>query len=177
MEMPENHLSLSTMIYFTGAYAAGIYFGTNPEKWFSWVKKNMLLFVLIALISSVALVYFQIKEINKFGGWSLMSALYYIQKMSLSGIIIVLFKNRGESQPRWLYPIASYAFVIYFLHASFLDLIAIQIGPISTMHEIAPFNLFLAGFIYLVLSITLSILVGWTFKKLFGKSSKMLVGV
>jgi surface polysaccharide O-acyltransferase-like enzyme len=177
IDMEEYQLSLSTMIYFTGAYAAGIYFGTDPEKWFSWVKKNMLLFVLIALISSVALVYFQIKEINKFGGWSLMSALYYIQKMSLSGIIIVLFKNMGDRQPRWLNPIASYAFVIYFLHASFLDLIAEPIKPLSTMHEIAPLNLFISALFYLVLSIVLSMLIGRVFRKLFGKSSKMLVGV
>jgi surface polysaccharide O-acyltransferase-like enzyme len=177
MDMEEHQLSLSTMIYFTGAYAAGIYFGTNTENRFSWVKKNMLLFVLIALLSSLALVYFQMQEINKFGGWSLMSALYYIQKMSLSGIIIVLFKNMGDRQPRWLNPVASYAFVIYFLHASFLDLLAEPIMPLSTMHEIAPLNLFLAALLYLVLSISLSMLVGRIFKKLFGKSSKMLVGV
>ncbi|GAA4802137.1 hypothetical protein GCM10023330_05250 [Litoribaculum gwangyangense] len=177
MDMEENQLSLSTMIYFSGAYAAGIYFGNHPEKKFSWVKKNMLLFVLIALLSSVALVYFQTIEINKFGDWSLMSALYYIQKMCLSGIFIVLFKNLGERQPRWLNPVASYAFVIYFLHAFFLDLIAEPIMPLSTMHQIAPLNLFLASITYLVLSIGLSMVIGLIFKKLFGKYSKRLVGV
>lgn len=177
MDMEEYQLSLSTMIYFTGAYAAGIYFGVNPEKRFSWVKKNMVLFVSIALLSSVALVYFQIKEINKFGGWSLMSALYYIQKMCLSGIVIVLFKNIGDRQPHWLNPVASYAFVIYFLHALFLDLLIESLLPLSTMHEIAPLNLFFAGFLFLSLSIALSMLIGRIFKKLFGKFSKMLVGV
>tara|TARA_R110001632_G_scaffold10505_8_gene38842 strand:- start:6492 stop:7586 length:1095 start_codon:yes stop_codon:yes gene_type:complete len=177
IDMEGNHLYLSTMIYFTGAYAAGIYFGKNPEKLFSWVKKNMASFVLIALLSSAALLYFEIKEINKFGGWSLMSALYYIQKMSLSGIFIVLFKNRGNRQPRWLNPIATYAFVIYFLHGFFLDLLIEPLIPLSTMHEMAPFNLFLAGLIFLTSSMALSMLIGWIFKKLFGKYSKMLVGV
>jgi len=177
MDMEENHLYLSTMIYFTGAYAAGIYFGANPEKLFSWVKKNMVSFVLIALLSSLALLYFQIKDINKFGGWSLMSALYYIQKMCLSGIIIVLFKNLGDRQPRWLNPIATYAFVIYFLHALFLDLLIEPLIPLSTMNEIAPLNLFLAGLIFLTSSIALSMQIGWIFKKLLGKYSKMLVGV
>jgi surface polysaccharide O-acyltransferase-like enzyme len=177
IDMEENHLSLSTMIYFTGAYAAGIYFGTNTEKRFSWVKKNFLVFVLIALLSSAALLYFELKEINKFGPWSLMSTLYYVQKMTLSGIFIVMFKKLGDRQPRWLNPIAHYAFVIYFLHAFFLDLLIEPLVHVINMHEIAPLNLFLAALLYLILAIALSMLVGWIFKRLFGKSSKMLVGV
>lgn len=176
MDMEENQLSLSTMIYFTGAYAAGIYFGTNPEKRFAWVKNNLLVFVLIALLSSLALLYFGINEINKFGGWSLMSTLYYIQKMCLSGIFILMFKNMGDRQPRWLNSIASYAFVIYFLHASFLDLLAEPLMPLSTMHEMAPLNLVLSALMFLTLSISFSMFIGWIFKRLFGQSSKMLVG-
>jgi surface polysaccharide O-acyltransferase-like enzyme len=176
-DMEENHLSLSTMIYFMGAYAAGIYFGTNPEMRFSWVKKNMLPFVLITVFSSVAIIYFGTNEINKFGDWSLLSGLYYIQKMCLTGIFIVLFKNLGDRQPSWLNPIASYAFVIYFLHALFLNLLYEPLVPLSTMNEIAPLNLFLTACLFLVISLALSMLVGWIFKRSFGKSSKMLVGV
>ena len=175
-DMEENQFYLSTMIYFMGAYAAGIYFGTNPEKRFSWVKKNMVLFVLIALLSSAAIVYFTIEEMNKFGGWSLMTSLYYIQKMCLSLIIIVLFKNLGDRQPRWLNPAATYAFVIYFLHVFFIDLLIEPLMPLLTMYEIAPLNMFLPALLFLVLPIALSMLVGRIFRKLLGKSSKMLLG-
>lgn len=48
-DMDKHTHCLSTMIYFTGAYAAGIYFGTNPEQRFSWVKKNLFAFVINAL--------------------------------------------------------------------------------------------------------------------------------
>jgi len=175
-DMEENQFYLSTMIYFMGAYAAGIYFGTNPEQRFSWVKKKMWLFVLIASLSSAAIVYFTFAEINKFGGWSLMTSLYYIQKMCLSLIIIVLFKNLGDRQPRWLNPIATYAFVIYFLHVFFIDLLMEPLMPLLIMHEIAPLNMFLAALLFLVLSTALSMLIGRIFRKTFGKSSKMLVG-
>jgi surface polysaccharide O-acyltransferase-like enzyme len=175
-DMEDNHLYLATMIYFTGAYAAGIYFGTNPEKRFSWVKKNMALFVLVAVLSSVAIVYFIFEEIDKFGAWSLMSSLYYIQKICLSFIIIVLFKNLGDRQPRWLNPIASYAFVIYFLHVLFINLLIEPLVHLLTKQDMAPFNKVFAGLIFLILSISLSMLIGWLFKKLFGKNSKMLLG-
>ncbi len=169
-------LSLSTMIYFTGAYAAGIYFGANPDGRFEWVRKNMLLFIIVALISSVALIYFEIKDIDKMGQWSLRSTLFYIQKMSLSGIFIVMFKNMADRQPRWLGPIASNAFTIYFLHAYFLFRIYDWLMPIAAYHKIAPFNLLLSAILFLVISISLSMLVAWLFKKLFGKYSRMLLG-
>ena len=169
-------LSLSTMIYFTGAYAAGIYFGANPEERFTWVKKNMLLFILITVLSTAALLYFEIKNVDQFGAWSLRGTLFYIQKMCLSGIFIIVFKNRSERQPRWLGQIANYAFTIYFLHAFFLFMLYGPLMPLSTLHKIAPLNIFLVSLIFLTLSIALSMLIGWVFKKLLGKYSRMLVG-
>ena len=177
MDMAEGDLpSLHTMIYFMGAYAAGIYFGANPEERFDWVKRNSFLFIVIAILSTVLLLYFELKDINKFGSWSLMSTLYYIQKMSLSGIVIILFKNLGERQPRWLVPFANYAFAIYFLHAFFLDLLYDFLQPIATLKAIAPFNLLLTAILFLAVSLALSMFVAWLFKKLFGKYSRMLLG-
>ncbi|MEO7462307.1 MAG: acyltransferase [Ferruginibacter sp.] len=172
----KDSLYLSTMIYFTGAYAAGMYFGANPEERFEWVKKNMLLFILITVISSVAIIYFEFKNVDKFGAWSLRGTMFYIQKMCLSGIFIIVFKNRRERQPGWLGQIASYAFTIYFLHAFFLFLLYGLWMSLSPMHIIAPFNIFVTSLIFIILSIAWSILFGWIFKKLFGKYSRMLVG-
>ena len=169
-------LSLSTMIYFTGAYAAGMYFGTNPEKWSEWVKKNMLLFIIVTLLSTAALIYFEIKDVDKMGQWSLRSTLFYIQKMCLTGIFIVIFKNLGERQPPWMDRIAKNAFTIFFLHTFFLFLAYPLLMPVAALHKIAPFNLLLCSILFLLISITLSILTAWVFKKIFGKYSRMLVG-
>jgi len=169
-------LHLSTMIYFMGAYAAGMYFGTNPEERFIWVKKNMLLFIVITILSSAALIYFEIKNINMFGAWSLRGTLFYIQKICLSAIFIILFKNRSEQQHYWLGQIANYSFTIYFLHAFFLLILYGLIMPFTTLNIIPPLQLLIVSFIFLTMSITLSMLTGWIFKKLFGKYSRMLVG-
>ena len=169
-------LSLSTMIYFMGAYAAGIYFGANPDQRFNWVKKNMGLFIFIAVIATAALIYFEINDIDKFGAWSLRGTLFYVQKLCLSGIFIIIFKNLSERQPRWLGKIANYAFTIYFLHAFFLFMLYDPLMPISSLHKIAPFNLFLASLMFLTFSFALSILVAWILKKMLGKYSKMLIG-
>jgi peptidoglycan/LPS O-acetylase OafA/YrhL len=172
----EDYISISTILYFTGAYAGGMYFGINPEKRFNWVKKNMFLFIIVAILSSAGLLYFQINDIDKIGFWSLNSTLFYIQKMSLAAIVIVLFKNLGEKQPRWLAPLANNAFSIYFLHAYFLWQLYTFLMPITTWHQIAPFNLFISAFCFLILSIGLSLVVTWIIKKIVGKYSRMLIG-
>ena len=172
----DDYLHLSTMIYFMGAYAAGMYFGANPEKRFMWVKKNILLFILITILSTAALIYFEIKNIDKFGAWSLRGTLFYIQKLCLSGIFIIVFKNRSERQPRLLGQIANYSFTIYFLHAFFLLMLYGLLMPLSSLNILPPLKLFIVSFIFLTVSIVLSVFVGWFFKKLFGKYSRMLVG-
>jgi peptidoglycan/LPS O-acetylase OafA/YrhL len=172
----QDYISISTILYFTGAYVAGMYFGINPEKHFNWVKKNMLVFIIVVILSSGAILYFQIIDINKFGFWSLNSTLFYIQKMSLAAIVIVLFKNLSEKQPRWLVPLANNAFSIYFLHAFFLWQLYSLLMPITTWHQIAPFNLFISSLCFLILSIGLSLIVTWLLKKIAGKYSRMLIG-
>lgn len=171
-----DYLHLSTMIYFMGAYAAGMYLGANPEDRLNWVKKNFRLLMLITAFSSAALIYFELKSVDRFGAWSLRGTLFYIQKMCLSGIFLILFKNWGERQPDWLGQIAKYSFTIYFLHAFFLLILYSLLMPLSTLNIILPLKLFMVCFIFLLSSIALSILVGRLFKGLFGKYSRMLVG-
>lgn len=171
-----NFLSLSTMVYFTGAYVAGMYFGTNPEKWFSWFKKHMLIFIIIAIITSIAAIYIEINNIDKIGSWSLKATLYYIQKLCLSGVFIVLFKNLGEQQPKWMNSIANKAFTIYFLHAFFLYLFYGLFKELATLTSFKTLNVMLVAILFLLTSLTLSLFVSWLFKKIFGKYSRMLVG-
>jgi hypothetical protein len=172
----QDYFSISNIIYFMGAYSAGMYFGVKPEAHFNWVKKNMVVFIIVAILSSLAILYFKIIEINKLGFWSLNSTLFYIQKMSLAALVIVLFKNLGEQQPRWLVPLANNAFSIYFLHAYFLFIVFGVLMPIATWHQIAPFNLLISALCFLILSIGLSLIVTWIVKKISGKYSRMLIG-
>jgi surface polysaccharide O-acyltransferase-like enzyme len=172
----QDYVSISNIIYFMGAYSAGMYFGVKPEAHFNWVKKNMVWFIIVAILSSLAILYFKIIKIDKLGFWSLNSTLFYIQKMSLAAIVIVLFKNLGEKQPRWLVPLANNAFSIYFLHAYFLFMAFRVLMPITTWHQIAPFNLFISALCFLILSIGLSLIVTWLVKKTAGKYSRMLIG-
>lgn len=171
-----NFLSLSTMVYFTGAYVAGMHFGTNPEKWFNWFKKNMLVFIVVVIVTTITIFFTQINNIDKIGSWSLKATLYYIQKLCLSGIFIVMFKNLGEQQPKWMNNIADKAFTIYFLHAFFLYFFYGLFAKLAAVTSFKTLNIMLVAILFFLASLTLSIFIGWVFKKIFGKYSRMLVG-
>jgi peptidoglycan/LPS O-acetylase OafA/YrhL len=169
-------LQLKTMIYFTGAYAAGMYFASNIETNLQWINRNKWLLIILTVILSIGLFYAAYNKIDRFGFFSLMSTLYYIQKIVLTGLALLFFKTLGQMQPRWLRLVADHSFTIYFLHVFFL---IVLIGPFSALFQyqkIYPFNGILSALLLLFLTIALCIVTAVVFKKIFGKYSRMFVG-
>ncbi len=174
--LTEYHLSFETMIYFTGAYALGMFLGVDLNEKLSWLKKYKFLFGLLALISSVVLFYFYIKDVDKLGMVSLMETVFYIQKISFAFVFILLFKSLSENQPKWLNPIASDSFSIYFIHGSILYAISPWFIFLLKNNSMNPWNVVLGAFILFSLVLLISIVIVAISKKLFGKYSRMIVG-
>ncbi len=174
--MKSDFLSLQTMLYFLGAYVAGMYIGVDLEKRLAWVKNNFIWLIVIALLSTIALVYIQLKNIDMLGRVSIRATLYYIQKVCISGIVIVLLKNMGEKKIIGLHQIAKDGFAIYFLHGFLIFSLIGILMPILSFSKIAPFNIFIGAFLMLVLSITISMLFVFIFRKIFGGKSRMIIG-
>lgn len=175
VDMTEDSLSLSTMLYFMGAYAAGMVFGTDPIKWLNVIKKFKVLIISIAILSSIAIVVAEMNEMDKIGVWSLRATLFYIQKMTLAGIAIFVFHS-FKTHPLWLQKVADYSFSIYFLHAFFLLLIMVLLFPVLAGMKLGPILLFTIVLLVFVVSILLSMGVSLLLRKIFGKNSRMLVG-
>ena len=171
-----NTLSLQTMIYFTGAYAGGMYLASNLEENLQWINNYKWVLLFVVIVSSAGLLYAVFHKIDRFGFFSLMSTLYYMQKMAAAFLVILLFKHMGTQQPKWLRPVANNSFTIYFLHVFFLAILIGVMTPLFQYQKIYPFNGIIAALLLLVLSIGLSMVTGWVFKKIFGKYSRMLVG-
>lgn len=174
--MQTDFLSLQTMLYFLGAYTAGMYIGTDLENRLAWIKNNIKWLSAIILISTIALIYIQLKNIDMMGRVSIKATLYYIQKLCASGVVIVLFKNMGERKIVGLHQIAKDGFAIYFLHGFLLFILIGVLMPILNFTKIAPFNIFIGALLMLVLSIAVSMLLVLIFRKIFGSKSKMIIG-
>jgi len=174
--MQSDFLSLQTMLYFLGAYVAGMYIGIDLEKRLAWVKNNFTWLIVITLITTIALVYIQLKNIDMIGRVSVRATLYYIQKICVSGIVIILLKNMGERKIVGLHQIAKDGFAIFFLHGFLIFVLIGILMPILSFTKIAPFNIFIGAFLMLVLSIAVSMLIVFIFRKIFGDKSRMIIG-
>jgi surface polysaccharide O-acyltransferase-like enzyme len=174
--MKGDFLSIENMIYFMGAYAVGMFLASNLEAGIEWIRKYRFFFMAIVIVSSAAILYATLQSIDRIGALSILSALYYIQKLAIGGLVLLLLKNIGEQQPIWLHPIAKSAFTIYFLHVFFIAILFGYIGPITVFQELTKFSGLLAGVLILVLAVALSMMVALMFRKLGGKYSRMLIG-
>ena len=174
--LTEYSLSLETMIYFTGAYALGMYLGIDLNKKLSWLNKYKFVFVLMGLISSSFLFYFYINDIDSLGMVSLKETVFYIQKISFAIVFILLFKSLEEKQPKWLSPIASDSFSIYFIHGSILYAISPWFIFLLKAKTMNPWNVVLGAVILFFLVLLICMAIVAISKKLFGKYSRMIVG-
>lgn len=169
-------LSLQTMIYFTGSYAMGMYLGLNLDKNLEWVKKNSKALFAVAAITSIGLFYVYWENIDMVGMVSLRESLFYIQKSCMSALIILAFKQLGESQPRWLHIFAKDSFGIYFIHG-FAVFGSIPLWSfILSQEAIYPLNSILGSILITAFSIAISMLLIAGFRKLFKKNSRMFIG-
>jgi surface polysaccharide O-acyltransferase-like enzyme len=169
-------LKLETLVYFMGAYAVGMYMGSHLDATLLWIKTNRIWLWVMILLSSSCLFYLYFQEIDKIGFMSLRESVFYIQKLCLTGISILFFKETKIKQPKWLHRIAGDSFSIYFMHGfllyAFLPYIAFLLKP--TM--LYPFNIILGTIILLIFSIVMSRIIILLFRLLFGKNSRKMIG-
>ena len=169
-------LSIHNMVYFTGAYAAGMYLASNLKANLEKIGKYKILLLLLVVVSTATLAFVSLKEIDRVGLFSIQSSLYYVQKLAFSFLVLMWFNNMGQNQPKWLQPIATDAFAIYFLHALFLAIFIGWFGNFTLFQPIIKYNAVLGGVFVLVSSIASSMLVTRLLRRIFGRYSRMIVG-
>lgn len=114
------NFNLSTTIYFLGAYTLGIYVGANYVSALKWLQHKFWWLVSLGVLLSIVLITFSLMRFGKDGFTSLTESVFYLQKISLAGVTLVLLNKWETSLPKWLMSLADYSFSIFFLHALFL---------------------------------------------------------
>lgn len=175
-EPGEHQVTLGTLVYFSGAYTVGIYLGHDLESRLDTLRRHRAVLALLAAISSVAIAALMLGEINRVGGIALQEALFYVQKLSLAGLVLVWLRDLGHRQPRWFIVFANEAFSIYFLHAFAIVLLGHWLWYPLRNPEFLPASMYLVGPVYFVFALAASMAVVALLRRLFGKNSRMLIG-
>jgi hypothetical protein len=170
------HLSFATMVYFTGAYTAGIFLGQDIEKKLAWINNRWRLLLAIIAITTSAIVYMQWAGFEFIGLVSILESAYYVQKLALSAVILVWLRSMADHQPRWLAGFANSAFSIYFLHMIFIVLAIGLVYPLLSATGYYQFNIIAGAFGVLLVTLGLSAVIILAARIVFGKYSRIMVG-
>jgi len=168
-------LSPQTVGYFLGAYSVGVWLGMNYQQSISLLKKWRYLFAGMALVVSVVLFFLARKSDPLSPLGLLMESLFYVQKMSIAALVLVLFNYYQDRIPKIVNLLADYAFPIYFIHFFFVAVFSVNIFKVFTPMLSGPMN-FALDIVSVVFVMTGSILFAFIIKKLFGRYSRSIIG-
>ena len=165
-----------TLLYFGGAYTVGIAWGNQLEPLLNRISAYRNHLIGVAVLSSAILVELQLAQVNRFGSYSLLETLFYLQKISLAALVLLWLRALAGKQPRWLTYFANEAFSIYFLHVFFILLLA-DLGWVA-LHDpdLQPWIVYASSVAFFVFALAMSVLVVRLMRLLLGKNSRLLIG-
>ncbi|MGI9233336.1 MAG: acyltransferase family protein [Woeseiaceae bacterium] len=168
-------LSVQTYFYFLGAYTLGIIAGSFYQQTTEFIGRFRTLLWVAALSTCPVLLLLFLNEYEPSGSYSHVQALVYVQKLSITGLVIHYLARHEAALPRVLYTLGSYAFAIYFLHFFMVNAIGYGLLAIGQGYANA-WSATAGGLIILVTATALSLLFSWLLKKLFRSKSRMIIG-
>ena len=168
-------LSWQSLTYFFAAYALGMLIGDYYQP-FRRVLAKYTYSLWIALVLLCLLVYHQIyTQSEPVGVFSLKQAAVYLQKITFACLLLHYLGLRKESTPKVLDLIARHSYSLYLLHASF-SLIMAKIMMDAQLIDYSMISVLIAGAVFYIVSIALSLLISVSAKRMAGSYSRMIVG-
>jgi membrane-bound acyltransferase YfiQ involved in biofilm formation len=170
-------VSWHSVVYYLGAYAAGMVIGTHYEAALSLFRRYSVALLLIAAVTTYAILQTYLRNFEWIGFVSIRESLLYVQKLSLAALVLIFLHRYEERLPQWLMTVATYAFPIYFLHAFFI----IALAEAQRALGLAPAEdnaagLILGGAALLVGSIAVSLALSRLAQGLLGSRARALIG-
>jgi peptidoglycan/LPS O-acetylase OafA/YrhL len=166
----------TTPLYFIGSYAAGMLIGDRYNEAMKLVAKYKWLLIVTAIVSTGALLYLFVSGVDRTGIVSLRETAFYLQKMSLSLVILMLYRAAESRIPAWLETLATYSFTVYFLHAILLAVFEQNILGLSEPLHIPVMEQVIIALSSALFAIVGSVAIGIVARRLIGPRSRIIFG-
>lgn len=169
----DTRLTVEIFGYFLGVYTVGLFWGKNHEAYVARLRPYLAHMALAFVGTSIVLLVLKIHDINLVRPVLIQESFFYIQKMALTGLLLVLLQR--ELKIPFLGQLATYSFTIYFLHTFVLQ------GVLYPWHAagLTPASVF-GGFIsasaYVICVIAVSLGMSKVFHTVLGHRARLLVG-
>jgi len=160
-------------IYFFPIYLQGVWASMNYSKFISLVKSNSNQLLFIAIFSTFSLIYVYNKS-HHVGYINIYEAFHYLQKISISFLVIIALKKIEHKDIPILNLLATYSFSIFFIHFMigndyFRNYFYCFIPDTS-------FLILTASVTFIIIVIFLTLIISMSIKRLFGGQSRYLIG-
>jgi hypothetical protein len=168
------HISIGQYLYFFPIYLQGIYVAQHYTEFTNLISKKKNLVGLVAIASSLAIVYvnenpFTCKVFN------LIESLFYIQKLSIGILVLMALKTFENRKLGLVNQFAKYSFGIYFLHTIVGRLVPNE--AYYRMFSHSAVLVFLASIIRAGAIVFLSLSACLILRKILGRHSRCFIGV
>ncbi len=165
----------TTPVYFLGVYVVGMYIGRRYERSLTTFRRYWRRLLLAAVTTTLALVAAYLLEYDQLGPVSTRETLFYVQKLTIAAVVLVWFHANEQRLPQGLNTLATFSFSIYFLHAIVLMMLAEGLTRVALQPAAAPWMI-ATGFVFLIVSIAIAIMLSALARRALGKRSRMLLG-
>lgn len=164
-----------TICFFTGVYVVGLWLGIDHERKIDRLGELLPVLAALALASTACLALVQWLGLHRIAHISLRESLYFVQKISCSFMLLLLFRRSRlgcTAAVRWL---ASASFAIFLVHAPIIGMLvagSLALGAI-------PSSWFGAAVAMLGLwatTLILSAVLVRSMTAIFGSRSRLIVG-
>jgi len=169
-------ISWTNYVYFIGAYMLGMYTGANYRRAIEFVQRHVVLFAITAIVTTAVLVVLFGLDNSAWGIIRFTESAWYMQKIAISGLVLLWFERSITYVPKWLDVLGNYAFAIYFLHGYLLFELYAALVRFGIVLETVPAIIFCAIMTYAVVIIA-SVVITFVAKTVLGRRSRYFFGV
>ena len=169
-------LSGPTLVYFAGAYVAGMVAGEYYGRTQELVARHLVPLWVAAAGCSLVVFLLYLNEYEASGLTSISESLFYVQKLAISALVLHYFAHREAHLPRWLHVLGTYAFAIYFLHFFFIMVAGQGIYHLGAQSHATAYTAIGAGLVMLLFGTGMSLLLSWGLKKVLRSKSRIFIG-
>nr|WP_111302090.1 acyltransferase [Paracoccus saliphilus] len=172
-------VTLSTILYFGGAYVLGLTIGLDLEGWLDRFERWQEALLATVLITTAGIVYLYVTGIQFVGPVDLRESAFYVQKLALGALFLVWLRRAEPRLPSKIAVVsgatAAMSFGIYFLHAPIIRQLLYAFGPFGTGPEPGGMTLLHILFLFAAtMGLCIAIIQG--IRAIFGRYSKWIIG-
>lgn len=170
-------LSFSSVVYFAGAYTAGLWLGADlPARCAQLARWRGPLLAAVAVCTVLLFLLVSPDSDAEPPAWlSPTEALFYVQKLAAGLVLLVSLRATGRPGPRWLDALASRAFAVYFLHLPVMLTVAPPLLASALSRSGWPGHVSGMALLF-VTGLVGSLLLTVALQALLGRRSRWLVG-